>query len=379
VDGRIGDIFALQDKIVYELSRGLNLALEGTAIAGIERRETQSVEAYESFARGMMNLRLASRDSIERAIAAFEDATRLDPEYAAAWAALGGAWELKGSFLAIKDLVLKGVDMERRALQIDPTLADAHAWLGSGLLTLGRVDEAIAATAEAIKLDPENAQAYQALARAYWVGKGDFAKAIPAFEKSIELNPDAGYSYLQLGLLLSWEGRYAEAERVLRRSVELQEQYISGNAGLQVVGANARLGYVYYLQGRHEDAIREYERGMAFVASSDHALKERTSVETNVKLGAAYHRLGRAEDAERFFGRALKSFDARVAKGADDPFTRYYIACAYALRGDRERALDSLERVSAALPALTAARAKRDPDLESLRDEPRFAAILTRA
>jgi tetratricopeptide (TPR) repeat protein len=360
---------------VYELSHGLNLALKGTEIAGIERRETRSVEAYESYARGMMNLRLATRDSIERAIAAFEDATRQDPEYATAWAALGGAYELKGSFLAIKDLVIKGAEMERRALAIDPTLADAHTWLGSGLLTLGRVDEAIAAIREAIKLEPENGQAYQGLARAYWVGKGDFAKAIPAFEKSIELNPEAGYSYLQLGLLLSWEGRYAEAERILKRSVELQEQYISGNAGLQVVGANARLGYVYYLQGRHEDAIREYERGMAFVASSDHALKERTSIELNVKLGAAYHRLGKAAEAERFFARALKAFGARVAKGADDPFTRYYIACAQALLGDTERALESLERVAAALPALTSARIQRDPDLESLRGEPRFAAI----
>ena len=91
VDGEIDDIFALQDKIVFELSQGLNVALQGTEIADIERRETRSVEAYESYARGMMNLRQATRDSIDRAIAAFEDATRHDPEYAMAWAALGGA------------------------------------------------------------------------------------------------------------------------------------------------------------------------------------------------------------------------------------------------------------------------------------------------
>src|SRR3954463_400101 len=77
----------------------------------------------------------------------------------------------------------------------------------------------------------------------------------------------------------------------------------------------------------------------------------------------------------RHFGRALKSFDARVATGADDPFTRYYIACLYALRGDTAHALDSLERVALALPALTAARARNDVDLESLRNEPRFQAI----
>jgi serine/threonine protein kinase/tetratricopeptide (TPR) repeat protein len=375
LDGRIGDIFALQDKIVYELSQGLNLALRGTEIAGIERRETKSVEAYESFARGMMNLRLATRDSIEHAIAAFEDATRHDPEYAMAWAALGGTYALKGAFMGLKELVVKGADMQRRALTLDPDLADAHMWLGSALTMLGRVDEGIAAIREAIRLEPQNAQAHQSLARAYWVGNGDFAAAIPEFERSIALNPEAGYSYLQLGLLLSWEGRYAEAEQVLERAVELQDQYVSGNAGLQVVGANARLGYVYYLQGRYNDAIREFERGLAFVGSTDHALKERTSIELNVKLGAAYHRQGKTEDAARHFTRALKMFEARVAKGADDPYTRYYIACLHALRGDGDRALDALERVAAALPALTAARVRRDPDLERLRDDPRFKII----
>jgi len=325
VDGRVADIFALQDKIVYELSQGLNVVLRGTEVAEIERRETKSVEAYESFARGMMNLRLASRDSIERAIAAFEHATRKDPEYALAWAALGGAYSLKGSFLSVRDLIEDAIEIERRALSIDPDLADAHSWLGAALLSLGRTDDAIAAIREAIRLEPDNGQAHQALARAYWVGRGDFAAAIPEFEKAIELNPDAGYSYLQLALLLAWEGQYARAEDVSRRAVELQDQYISGNAGLQVVGANGRLG--------------------------------------------------RPAEATRHFARARKLFDSLIAKGADDPFTRYYIAGLHALSGDADRAFESLQRVAERLPALTAERVRRDPDLESLRGDPRFAAI----
>jgi len=72
----------------------------------------------------------------------------------------------------------------------------------------------------------------------------------------------------------------------------------------------------------------------------------------------------------------LKSFDSRVANGADDPFTRYYVACLHALRGDRDRALESLQRVAKSLPKLTASRARIDIDLESLREEPRFRAIV---
>jgi serine/threonine protein kinase/tetratricopeptide (TPR) repeat protein len=376
LDGRIEDIFALQDKIVFELSQGLNVALRGTEIADIERQETRSVTAYESYTRGMMNLRQATRESIDRAIAAFDDATKHDPEYARAWAALGSAYGLKGGFLSIPDMVNQAIALERRALALDPELADAHMYLGSGLLGLGRIDEAIAEIREALRLDPENGQAFQALARAHWVGKGDFKAAIPLFERAIALNPEAGYSYLQLSLLLAWEGQLDRAEEISRRAVDLQEQYLSGNLGLQIVGAHARLGYVHYLREHYDEALREYERELAFIGAGDHALRDRTLLELNVKIGAVYLRQGRRDDAERHFGRALKSFDARVASGADDPFTRYYIANLHALRGDTDRALDSLERVARSLPALTAARARVDVDLASLRDEPRFHALI---
>ena len=71
----------------------------------------------------------------------------------------------------------------------------------------------------------------------------------------------------------------------------------------------------------------------------------------------------------------MKAFEHHVSKGGDDPYTRYYIACLLALRGEHDRAFDMLQRVHNKLPALTAARARRDPDLDSLREDSRFAAI----
>ncbi|MBA2260775.1 MAG: tetratricopeptide repeat protein, partial [Acidobacteria bacterium] len=133
---------------------------------------------------------------------------------------------------------------------------------------------------------------------------------------------------------------------------------------------------VHYLRGNYEEALRAYEREMAFVSSGDHALRERTQIELNAKVGTVYHRQGRADDAARHFERALKAFDARVARGADDPFTRYYIACVLALRGEHDRAVDSLQRAARSYPELTAARAVRDPDLASLRGLPAFEELL---
>jgi tetratricopeptide (TPR) repeat protein len=181
---------------------------------------------------------------------------------------------------------------------------------------------------------------------------------------------------LQLALLLTWEKQYDRAEDVCRRAIDLQEQFISGKMGLQVVGAHSRLGYVHYLRGDYAAAHAEYEREMVFIGATDHALRERTFIELNVKVGAAYLRQGDRAGADRHFSRALKSFEARVSTGADDPFTRYYIAGLHALRGDAERALESLERAAQDLPALTAARARVDPDLQSLAGEPRFRALI---
>jgi tetratricopeptide (TPR) repeat protein len=368
VDGQIDQIFDLQDQIVFELSQGLNLTLGLTEMAGIERDETRSVEAYESYSRGMMNLRMATRDSIERAIALFERALEHDPQYAAAWAALGGAYDLKGSFLSLPELVQKAVEYERRALAINPRMTAARVWLGTAFYDMGHADEAIVELSEAIRLEPGNASAHSALARAYWVGKGRIDEGITELEHAVQLNPEAGYPYLQLGLLYAWRGRFDQAEAACRRAVDLQERYLSGAEGLQVVGAHARLGYVFYLQGRYDEAVAEYERELAFLGSSDHALRERSTIELYQKLGAARLRQGRPDDAARYFDLAIRAFDSRVGKGADDPFTRYYMACLYALRGDRDRAIDYLHRSFVHLRALNTFRVSVDPDLESVRD-----------
>ena len=117
---------------------------------------------------------------------------------------------------------------------------------------------------------------------------------------------------------------------------------MSGTEGLLIVGAHARLGYVHYLRGDYDAAYAEFRRELEYVATSDHALRERTLIELHQKLSAVHHARGEDAEALRFGDLAIQAHARRVAAGADDAATRYYIASVYARRGDVERTREHL-------------------------------------
>ncbi|HEY8536072.1 MAG TPA: protein kinase, partial [Vicinamibacterales bacterium] len=361
IDGRLDDIFALQDRIVFELTQDLQLRLEPSDIDQISEPETRSLEAYELFSRGMLALRMATRDAPDRAIALFERALALDRDYAEAWAGLGAAYQVKGSFLAIPEMLDRAVEAAREAVRLAPRLAEAHVTLGSALLALGSYDEALHALAEAVSLDPRHARAHATLARVHWIGRGDVTAGISELERAVAINPQFGYAHLQLAWLYTEAGDFARAESAARRAVELQEQYISGEEGFLIVGAHTRLGYAFYRQGRYEEALKEYQTELVFLSSSDNVLRDRSLIELHQKLGAAYFRLGREDEARRHLRLCIRMFEERAASGVSEPATMYYVGAAYALLDDAELAVRYLEQAINARSPLNRRRAARDP------------------
>jgi tetratricopeptide (TPR) repeat protein len=151
---------------------------------------------------------------------------------------------------------------------------------------------------------------------------------------------------------------------------------MSGTQGLIIVGAHTRLGYVHYLRGQYEEAIREYRRELNFLTVTDHSLRDRSIIEVSQKLAAAYQRLGAADESRAFAAGAVDAFDRRLAAGADDPFTRYYMAALHALRDDIEPVLAHLERPLRELGPFTRWRLPRDPDFAGVLANPAVAALL---
>ena len=148
---------------------------------------------------------------------------------------------------------------------------------------------------------------------------------------------------------------------------------MSGATGLIIVGAHSRLGYVLYRQGRYDEAIQEYRRELELLAVGDHLLRDRTSIELQQKLGAVYRRKGELPTAEAPRGAKPSSASMRDCRaGADEPFTRYYLATLHALRGEAETARAHLELPLKELAAFTRWRVPRDPDFDPVKDHPLF-------
>ena len=375
IDGKIDDLFALQDRVVAAMKDGLKVAIKSSGPPS-GHKETTSLPAWEAFSRGQLNLRIATRDSLVAALTLFEQAIAHDPTYASAWAHIGLTYSLQGQFLTLPALLVKATSALERALEIDPDNVFALAGLAGVRLAEGRTDEAIGAATRAVDLDPTNLAARNTLARAFWMGKGLIDEGIAALERARAHNPDAGYVFQQLALLRAIKGDLGTAEIEAERAVALQEGFKSGTEGLFMVGSHVRLGYVRYRQGRYDSALASFAREEAFLAEHDHALKGRLQIEILQKQGAAYWRKGDREASDRTFAEMVKAFRTRQSRGADDPFTKYYVASLHALRGDAADALRYLSECLAARPALTRVRARLDPDFDALRDDPAFRALV---
>ena len=373
VDGRLDAIFEVQDRIVRELTSGLWLSLTRSERAG---DETPVLEAYEAFTKGMLNQRQESYECLDRASFLFERATRLDPAYARAWVELGSALSNKAEYLAIPELHESALRAFRKAIELRPGLVRAWREVGNELVLMGRADEGIEAIRRGLELDPEDPGALGSMGRALFIGVARFAEATDWLERALARNPQGGWYALQLAHCLALARQFAPGEAAALRAIELQEQSLSGQEGVRIVGGHMRLAHLMALQGRHEAAVAQLEKERAFLQHVDHALRNRSIVEVNMRLGGSLLAQGRADEAGAALAAADAAFEARLRVGADDPYTRYYSAAAHALRGARDAALDTLAKAVARRREFTLARARIEPEWESLRGDERFQRLL---
>jgi TolB-like protein len=377
IDGRMDEIFELQDKIVYELSRDLDLGLQSGERANIEARETEVMEAYELYIRARELGYTGTREGVDEALTLLQRSILLDPRYAQAYAGIAYVLTIKGQFLGQMDLVEQAIEYAQKAIELRPNLAESYSVLGFAFIALDRVADAIGALKRALAFAPNDGFVRASLGRAYFIGKGMFREAAAEYERALHDPSENSWIAPALAHVYTYLGEYARAEELSRQAAEGQALYQHNHEGIQIIGAYARLGFVYYLQSRYDEALAEYQREMAFLEQTNHALKERTLIEVQQKLAAVHARRGEIDKARAAFEAMLAGFEARLQQGLDDPFTRYYIACGCAVMGETEQALEHLQKAIEGRRAFNTARARVERDFDGLRADPRFQALLS--
>jgi non-specific serine/threonine protein kinase len=376
VDGTMSQIFELQDKIVYELSRDLDWSLRSGERADIEEKETQVIEAYEAYIKARTLVYSASAEKIEEAIALLEKAVALDPSYAQAYAGLAYTLTLKGQSLHQPEFIERAITQAEKAIELRPNLAESYSVIGFAFIALDRVSDAVGALKRALAFAPDDSLVHSSLGRAYFIGKGDFKAAAAEYELAL-INPtQATWITPALAQVLLYTGDYARAEDFARQAILSQEEYRYNQEGLQIIGAYSRLAQALYLQGRYDEALAACYNEIAFAERSNHVLKDRVLIEVRARLTAVLFARGEIAQAHVAFDTMMKDFNARLARGADDPFTRYYIACGCAVVGEDDQAFEHLFVAIAGRRAFNIARARVEKDFETLRDDPRWQTLI---
>jgi TolB-like protein/Flp pilus assembly protein TadD len=342
-DRDMGDIFKVQDSIAAAVVSALKVAL--TARTSSSQDQSSDTDAYAAYLRGRYFLRKHTKNDLERALSSFEESVRIDPRYAAAWAEIGFTYNAMGieGLVSPNEAYRNVRKAAEYALSIDPNQAMAYAVLGAYEWNyMHDVKGARAYLEKARALDPA-LDTNIATAGLLATIDGRVDDAIALLRQGTNRDPLNDYLWESLGYALLFAGSLPEAERAARNVIELNPSY---------GGAHCGLGYVLLAEKKPDAALA--------------IMKEETDPDSQWCTADALWALGRRADADAVLVEAKTKYANSQAVGLAD---------SYALRNESDEAFKWLERAyENREPAATVIGA--DPQLRSLREDPRFAALL---
>ena len=320
-DRDLTDIFDLQDQITEAIVAALKVRLVPSERAAIQSRPTNDPEAYELYLQARYHHTRLDRRNFEIASRLAQKALDIDPDFGMAWALLAisrtGLYGLSGS-------IEHGLEAAERALALNPDLAEALAAKAFVLAGLGRFDE-----------------------------------AFELHERSLELDPNSYDVRFLYGRTCFQTGRHDDAILHWERAIELSEADLA---------ATSHVAMCYRATGQHEKVLDTARRTLG---RAERVLAENSSDSYALITGvSALAKLGEAERVKQWVLR-VKAVDP------DDPSIDYNIACAMALLGETEAALDTLDACLQRVDPVTfSVWVERDNDLDTLRDLPRFQRLV---
>jgi adenylate cyclase len=249
-DRELTDIFALQDEVTQQIVSALKVQLTQGEQERLGHAQTNNVEAYEYFLRGLEYHTHRAQETNVKARQMFEQAIALDPNFAAAYAWLARAHAVAFFSQWTKEPAAldQALELAQQAIALDASLPTAHETLGYVYLGKRQFAEALAESEQAVQLAPNDADAIATLGEMMLcVGRPE--EAIPLIEQAMRLNPHYPASYLSsLGLSYRVTGRLEEAIPILKRVLTRNPDHIV---------AHSTLTNIYIELGREDEARAE--------------------------------------------------------------------------------------------------------------------------
>jgi TolB-like protein/Tfp pilus assembly protein PilF len=353
-DREVKDIFAVQSEIAGAVAKQLRVALLGNngQIAQLTTAATpsnQNVEAYNALLQGNFYFERRTLEDTRKAIGYFEEAIRLDPGYALAYARLSLASQtLANNYGSLvpkdkRDAIAKARIAAESALRLDPKLAEAH--LAQGVILENEDFNFAGAEAElrrALALAPQNPRVTQNLAT-LTSALGRIEEAVALTQRAIALDPLRFGPRFNLAIDLTALGRYDEAEATVRKAIALQPQ---------AAQTYTQLAIIQILRGNPGAAV-------------ELAKQETDPFWRTYGLALAYFAHGDRAEADA----ALKKL---IDEDADSAGSQ--IASVYALRKEPEKVFEWLERAWTTHDG-GVTEVLKDPFLHVYKDDPRFIAF----
>lgn len=217
-DRGLEDIFAVQDDVTERIVGSLEVKLIDEAEARPSRVETGNPDAYDCLLRGREQYRLFSKDGNAAARTLYEKAIALDPDYAAAHAALAETY-IHDFFMGSTEALDRAYELAQTARDLDPSLPLVYEALASVHLFMRRHDEAVAAARRWIEVEPGNAEAYANLAGMLHFA-GEPERVAGLIEKAKRLNPYYPFYYtLYVGQACFILHRFEDAAATIKRAI----------------------------------------------------------------------------------------------------------------------------------------------------------------
>jgi TolB-like protein/Flp pilus assembly protein TadD len=344
---KLTEVLTTQQEIAGGIANGLRLKLTGEDRTHLTKQYTQNPEAYQAYLRGRYLLNKYTEDSYKKSLEHFNRSIELDPSFALAFAGVADAYIVASDwYISVKDALPKARVAASRALEIDDSLAEAHNSLAWISMTYGDLVGGEREFKRAIELKPNYAFAHESYS-IYLTVAQRHSEAVNEAKRARELDPLSPSANLRVGAALGEMRHYDEAISELQRAIEVDLNYW---------WPRVVLGETYVRQGRFAEAIAEFQK----------ARKLDNNPFILGRLGHAYAQTGNKEQAMQ----TLDELKALAGKRYVPPES---VACVYIGLGERNQALDWLQRAwedrSFALFFLYA------PMWDSLRSEPRFNEI----